>query len=318
MSTLITINVKNNTNYVQNFFFFQAPAQYSGGPQVYSNSLYTSALGPYATTGAVLTFQLMLQYYAGVQQQTKPPAVGSPSGSTAASQAIGLTPASGGPATNNFTQMSVNPLGLSVPTPSTAPQPGSFRIATPPYNSSLQNYNAGSAVLNVDSSITLSNFVTAQPQSNIDCQPVLQFYVATGTYTPGTVMNFTQSSQGAALCDATSGFGTFSVVYNPDGSWAVTPFAADAVFDLTDAVSHRGGSGTGSASANAEIRNEANTGRLALGTANNFDPPVLIRNLNPANPVRVLGEYPIGPVNGPYRGRQCTNINAAGTEAVFS
>ena len=55
MSTMITINVTNNSRGVQNFFFFQQPAQYSGGAQVYSNSLYTAPLLPYDSSGAVPT-----------------------------------------------------------------------------------------------------------------------------------------------------------------------------------------------------------------------------------------------------------------------
>jgi NADH:ubiquinone oxidoreductase subunit 6 (subunit J) len=84
MATTITINVTNNSPTVQNFFFFQQPAVYSGGAQVYTNSLYTQTLLPFATSGAVLTFTMVLQYYAGVQQQVSPPQVGIPSGQLAA------------------------------------------------------------------------------------------------------------------------------------------------------------------------------------------------------------------------------------------
>lgn len=72
MATTITINVQNNSPSLQNFFFFQQPAIYTGGPEVYTNSLYSQALLPYATSGAILTFSLILQDYAGVQQQVTP------------------------------------------------------------------------------------------------------------------------------------------------------------------------------------------------------------------------------------------------------
>jgi hypothetical protein len=226
MATMITINVSNNSPTPQSFFFFQQPAQYRGGAQVYTNSLFTAPLLPKQTTGAVLSFTMMLQYYAGVQQQITPPVVGQPSGQLAAIQVIGLTPAPGGQPTANTTTMSVAPsLGLSVPVSTTGPQAGSFRIVTPTYNSTLDAYNAGSALQTFQGEVIFSNFVTAQPNINLDCQPALVFYVQTGIYTPGTVINFTQSSTYAATCDATSGCESFNVDYNADGTWTVTNFA---------------------------------------------------------------------------------------------
>ena len=80
MSTLIQINVTNNSPIVQDFFFFQQPAQYAGGAQVYSNSVYTSPLLPYRSSGSRLSFMMVLQNYGGVQRQVSPPTVGQPSG----------------------------------------------------------------------------------------------------------------------------------------------------------------------------------------------------------------------------------------------
>jgi hypothetical protein len=225
MATMM-INVSNNSSTPQNFFFFQQPAQYRGGAQVYTNSLFTAPLLPKATTGAVLSFMVMLQYYAGVQQQLAPPEVGQPSGQRVASQAIGLTPAPGGQPTANTTTMSVSPsLELSAPVSTVGPQPGSFRIVTPDYNSTLAAYNAGSAFPAPQGGVTLSNFVTAQPNINLDCQPVNKFYVGRGLYTAGTVINFTASSATAAMCDATADRTSFNVSFDPDGSWTVTNFA---------------------------------------------------------------------------------------------
>ncbi|MBX9932548.1 MAG: hypothetical protein K2Y56_13565 [Methylobacterium sp.] len=309
MPTPITINVKNMSSTPQSFFFFQAPAIYSGGTNVYTNSLYTQTLLPYSTSGAVLTFSLILQFLAGVQQQVSPPVVGQPSGQLAASQPIGLTPAAGGTPTNNTTTMLLPSLGLTVPVSTQGPQAGSFRIITPPYNPVLQSYNAGSAIQTVSGGVTLSNFVTATPNSNLDCQPVLQFYVATGTYTPGTVMNFTSSSATAALCDATPGYTTFNVAYNADGTWSVTPFA---LFSLSDADDWSGIV----PGPNAEVRNEAGTATISTGSAANFLSPVTVTNLSNPNAIQVYGEYPVGPTGGPYRGLMCTS-NAAGT-AIFS
>lgn len=318
MTTTITINVTNNSPTLQNFFFFQQPAQYSGGQQVYTNSLYSQALLPYATSGAVLTFSMVLQYYAGVQQQVAPPQIGQPSGQLAAIQAINLTPAAGGTQTNNTTTMTVSPsLGLSVPVSTVGPQAGSFRIVTPTFNPLLSQYNAGSAVQSLAGGITLSNFVTAQPTSNLDCQPVIKFYVQTGTYTAGTVMNFTSSSINAALCDATPGYTTFNVSYNVDGTWTVTNMALSRLADGSLGLVERSVSSTAlAAPANADVWNEAGTAQLATGNAANFNLPMTINNLSNPGAVQVLKEYQVGPIGGQRKGAMCTAL--AGATGTFS
>ncbi len=317
MATLITINVTNNSTTLQNFFFFQQPAIYSGGAQVYTNSLYTQALLPYATSGAVLSFSMLLQYNAGVEQQVSPPQIGQPSGQLAAIQAINLTPAPGGTPTNNTTTMTVSPsLGLSVPVSTTGPQPGSFRIITPIFNPTLANYNAGSAVKTLSGAITLSNFVTAPPNSNLDCQPVIKFYVGTGTYTAGTVMNFTSSSITAALCDATPGYTTFNVSYNSNGTWTVQPMAvvrsADGQQSLVAAEA------IGSILpplANAEVWNEAGTAVISTGNAANGHLPMIITNLSNPGAISLYREYQVGLVGGPRVGAMCTAL--AGNTGTF-
>jgi hypothetical protein len=317
MATMITINVTNNSPSLQNFFFFQQPAQYSGGVQVYSNSLYAAPLLPHATSGAVLSFMMVLQNYAGVQQQVSPPQIGQVSGQLAASQAINLT---GGSPTANTTTMTVSPsLGLSVPVSTTGPQQGSFRIVTPSYNPVLAAYNAGSAVQTLQGGIILSNFVTAQPMTNLDCQPAIKFYVQTGTYTPGTVMNFTSSSINAALCDGTPGYTTFNVTYNPDGTWTVRPFAmlrgADGRRTLV-ADSHDPAALIALAAPNAQVLNEAGTAVISTGTTVSPLLPMTISNLSNPGAIRQFNEYQVGPTNGPYQGAMCITI--AGATATFA
>jgi hypothetical protein len=222
VATLLTINVKNLENVTQNFFFFQQPAVYVGNAPVYSNSLYQSPCYPFATEGTQLKFQAELQFYAGAQPASgmQPPQVGQTSGSSAASQPIDLTNA-GGTASNNSTNMIINPVGLSIPAFTPGVEAGAFRIVTPAWNTGSQAYNVGSAVM-ANGSIVLSNFIQASPSANVDCQPILKYYVATGAFTPGTVMNFTQSSTTAATCDFTPGFTVANVTYNNDGTWGVT------------------------------------------------------------------------------------------------
>jgi len=215
MSTILTINVTNRGNFTQVFYFFQQPAVYSGGSSVYVNSLYCQSLGNYDATGAMLTFQVNMQSFAAIQQAFSSPMVGQSSGYATASRAIELAPASG--TANDWTTASVDPLGLSQPTAGVGVQPGAFRITTPTY-SQPAIYNIGSAA-QVNGGVVLSSFVMANPANNTDCQPILKYYVQTGNYTAGTVMNFTQSSINAAVCDFTGGFSIINVTLNPDGTW---------------------------------------------------------------------------------------------------
>jgi hypothetical protein len=217
MSTFLTINVTNNEA-TQGFYFFQQPAIYTGGEQVYSNSLYSQTLANYSASGSQLTFQVNLQYYAGIQEANTKPQVGQSSGYSSASRAIDL--ATKDHTGNDSTIASLNPLSLSAPANNPGVQEGAFRITTPVF-SAPPYYNVGSAV-NVNGGIVLSNFVQANPNSNTDCQPILQYYVATGQYTPGSVMNFTQTSATAALCDFTGGYTVANVTRNKDGSWSVS------------------------------------------------------------------------------------------------
>lgn len=315
-STLIQINVTNNSPALQNIFFFQQPAVYTGGGNVYSNSLLSTPLLPFASSGSVYTFLLGLQYYAAVQQQVSPPVVGQPSGYTSAIQPIGLTPAAGGTPTSNCTTMSVSPLGLTPPVTVSGVQPGAFRIVSPIYDPSLQQYNGGSGAQLANGQVVLSSFVTVQPNTNLDCQPVLKFYVATGTYQSGTVMNFTTSSVNAALCDATNGFTTFNVSYNANGTWSVKPstqqlaLAADSRIVPSDL--------TAASALNADIKNEAGTAVICRGHAASFNAPVVIDSLTNPGVLHLHAEYQVGPTGGPYTGRMCTALNPANNTATFN
>ena len=157
-------------------------------------------------------------FYFFQQPANTVPQVGQSSGYSSASRAIDLATTDG--KGNDSTIASVNPLSLSAPANTAGVQPGAFRITTPVF-SAPPYYNVGSAV-NVNGGIVLSNFVQANPNSNTDCQPILKYYVATGLYTPGSVMNFTQSSATAALCDFTGGYTVANVTLNQDGSWKVS------------------------------------------------------------------------------------------------
>ncbi|HJV40942.1 hypothetical protein [Caulobacter sp.] len=215
MTSLLTINAENLQRSTQSFYIFQEPSIYSGGQTVYINSLYCQTLGNYESTGATLTFQANMQSFAAIQQAHSYPVVGQPSGFASAFYPIDLAPTHG--ATNHWTTASVAPLGLTRPTAGVGVRPGAFRITTPSY-SPPAFYNIGSAV-QINGGLALSNFVIADPVSDIDCQPILQFYVQTGRYMPGMVTNFNQAAMNAALCDFTGGHSVINVTLNPDGSW---------------------------------------------------------------------------------------------------
>lgn len=218
MSILLTINVKNLEAQTQNFYFFQELATYPGGGQAYSNCLLSQPLGNYDATGATLTFQVNLQYYAGFQQANTPPVIGSPSGYATAGRAIDLAEPGGSGSPNDWTTATISPLGLSTPINSSDVEPGAFRISTPSFTTPPY-YNAG-LMVEVNGGLVLSNFVQADPLSNTDCQPIQKYYVQTGSYTEGTVIDFAQSAVNAALADFSGGYTSCMVTLNADGTWS--------------------------------------------------------------------------------------------------
>ncbi|ELS5098812.1 hypothetical protein QO790_004359 [Salmonella enterica] len=306
MSTLIRINVTNNSPFLHTFFFFQQPSVYTGGSEVFSNSLLSTAILPAAQGGSVYTFLLNLQYYAGVQQRHGQLTIGQPSGYASAIQSIELTPATG--AVNNCTTMINKPaLGLKPPVQDSGVQKGAFRIISPTYNPTLEQYNGGSAVRMIDGSVVLSNFVTVNPGSNLDCQPVLKFYVQVGEYTAGTVMNFTSSSVDAALCDATEGYTTFNVVYNADGTWTVTP----GVSKMSAKADAHGNLLFDERNLNTDIYNEGGTDIICRGYTTNTTSSFTVTHLTSPDAIHYLGAYLLSVDSGPRTGTDCTLKNNA-------
>lgn len=306
MSTLIQINVTNNSQSARNFFFFQQPSIYVGGQEVFSNSLLSTTILPASQGGSVYTFLLDLQYYAGVQERFTLPVIGQPSGYSSAIRAIDLTPAQGGSPKSNCTTMINSPaLGLAPPVTDSGVQSGAFRIISPTFNPTLHQYNGGSAVQLPNGAVVLSNFVSVDPTSNLDCQPILKFYVQTGNYTAGTVMNFTSSSIGSAVCDATNGFTTFNVIYNPDGTWSVTP----SVRKLCINADKNGGFSVENQNLNTDIYNEAGTQIISKGYVSNMYSPIHITNLNNPGAIFIHGVYQLSINGSPRVGVDCVEKN---------
>jgi hypothetical protein len=225
MPSSISIQVLNLASTSKSFFCFQHPAIYwntvPSSPDVFVNCLYAQPLPPSAPPG-IWDFSVLAQNYAGVQQQDPvPPMIGVSSGPLPVGQAIELTAPPGQPPANNTTAMTVSPsLGLSVPTSTSGPPVGAFRIVTPYFNATQIVCNAGSA-LQLGSTIAMSSFIWARTDSNIDCQPSFIFYVQTGFSNAGTVIDFASVSANAAICDAASGYTWFQVSYTPEGTWEI-------------------------------------------------------------------------------------------------
>ena len=229
MATTYTITVQNKSPNPQGLYFFQKPAIYTGGAEVFSNAIgFENIPGYKGGVIAQVKFILMEQYYAGAQTQTAPPQVGVAQTSAIAAAEIDITKASG--SSDNMTKMSIdnNMLALTPASYDAGGQKGAFRIVTPIFDPNLKKYNVGLAAVMGNGQVVLSNFITAPPNSNVDAQPIVTFYVNTGNYTPGTVINFTSSSVDAAKCDATTGHTDFLVTYEANGTWTVVPMAAAA------------------------------------------------------------------------------------------
>ena len=225
MSNIFTIDVTNNSGSIQDFYIFQMPAIYTGGLQVYSNSIFHKQLGAASQGGGVMECQINLQFYAGAQEETQSLCVGRISGDITTSQPVILTPATGVPVTNNATLMTIDPLMLSPPYVDKSVPVGAFQISTPVYNPGPDgNYNIGSAIQSAipGTPAIMSNFVVAQPNKVFNCKPALIFYVAVGDYSAGTVIDFTTASTRSAICDSATGYQKFVVSYNSNGTWTVT------------------------------------------------------------------------------------------------
>lgn len=223
MSTQYTVIVENNSPSHQEFFFFQQPAVYSGGAKVYTNSVGHGSLPLYnPQRKSQLEFTLLQQYYAGVQRQSSPPVIGQVQTGLVSQVDIDIAPQSGQASPDGTTVViGDDSLYLDIPVVTPGVQPGAFRITTPSYAPSQHQFNVGLSTTNNDDEVLLSNFIAGEPSKNADVQPIVKFYVNTGSYKPGTVVNFSTSSATAALCDATAGKMLFHVTYNADGTWTV-------------------------------------------------------------------------------------------------
>jgi hypothetical protein len=221
MAGTYQITVFNNSPKPQTMVFFQEPALYSvsGEAQVHSNCLASRQMAAKPKVGsAQIRFMTDIGLYAGVRSLSSPFEAGLSDSYVIAEVPIEIA-SSSNRIVKNMTRMSVDSgLALSPPVNSSGILEGTFRIVTPVFTPATTPYNVGLAALDRHN-IMLSNYIAAPPNQSIDVKPIAKFYVATGNYVAGRIIDF--NSVSAALCDASTGKDEFQVIYNPNGTWTV-------------------------------------------------------------------------------------------------
>ncbi|MGK9175049.1 hypothetical protein KXR87_17840 [Yokenella regensburgei] len=115
MPTEIKIVVTNKSSKQKEIFFFQQLAKYNGEESVYSNSILSTLLPPFAESGRKYEFGVKEIYYAGVVEVKEEISPGKPYGFMTARQLVDLTPAAGtGEIKPNCVNVKTNPLGIEV------------------------------------------------------------------------------------------------------------------------------------------------------------------------------------------------------------
>lgn len=233
-SSSYQIIVRNLSQTTQYFYVFQKQASFPSvtSPSVLTSSLGCQSVGNYASSGAQINFGLDSQIYAGAlsSMQSAPSsqlialiALDATTRSivtrTTAARAITLTTASGEP--TNCTTLTLDPLGLSAPAYQSGVPVGAFAMNVPTYTPlPVPELYCGVAALNNDQAIILSSFVAPVPNAVMSCIPQQIFFVKTSYQPAGTVVPYDEAN--AARCDFTTGYGTYTVTYNANGTFSAT------------------------------------------------------------------------------------------------
>lgn len=216
--SLLTINITNRTARTESFYLFQEKMTFMDARtdeyvhEVYRNSLYSQTLAPADQSGATLTIQIDSQAFACVEVASGKS--DGPSGYAPASEAINLAGYG-----NDTVTAYIHPPSptLSKPTRGMGVIRGCFRIVGPDHDT-YSFYNAGAAV-RVNGQVVMSAYTPQAKQ--IDCAPLLKFFVGLGSAEPGWVTEVHLSrDHDAALCDFTRGASVIDVTRNADGTWS--------------------------------------------------------------------------------------------------
>ncbi|MBU4433768.1 MAG: hypothetical protein KKC14_05045 [Alphaproteobacteria bacterium] len=235
MTSKYKIIIKNLSSTTGNFYAFQAQASFAGiTTDIMSSSLAYGPLAPNASSGAQLNFSFDTQNYVGTTSNISPSNmedfnarislvnVSAATSQASAIQPIDLTTSTPSQVVENFSALTVSPLGLSAPTYQSGLQAGCFGVQIPPFSpsTSLDLY-CGCASINQDGSIILSSFISPNPNSSIYCSPTPIYYVKFGDFPVGSIISYSTSN--SAICDFSTGNDTISVQYNANGTFTVTP-----------------------------------------------------------------------------------------------
>lgn len=236
MTAQYQIIVQNLSSQPADFYAFQDQAtfQNAGSPaSIKSSCLAGSSLAPHATSGSQLKFSFDKQVYAGAigiganeavtrfNARISLDTTESVGIQTSAAQPISLTPLEAGQKADNYSTMSLNPLGLSTPIEKQGLPDGYFGVEIPVYTPSpTPELFCGCATINQNGTIVLSSFVSPHPNSQLYCAPVAKYFVKVGDFEVGAVVPYDTSH--AATCDFTLGYQVIKVVYNPDGTFTTT------------------------------------------------------------------------------------------------
>ncbi|MEX0957293.1 MAG: hypothetical protein WDZ83_19020 [Rhizobiaceae bacterium] len=236
MTSQYQIIISNLSDQAIAFYAFQEQAAFTNSgvsPTILSSCLATGTLAPQASSGSQLDFGFDTQNYVGaisnipssslVAFNASISQVGAKatSSATSAIQPIELTPAASGQA-DNFSTMTISPLGLSAPRYQSGPRAGYFGVQVPSYSPApSQELYCGCAAINQDGSITLSSFVAPLPNSQVDCATVAIYHVKVGSFPVGQVITYDTGL--SAKCDFTTGVRSIAVDYHKDGSFSTTP-----------------------------------------------------------------------------------------------
>ena len=236
MTSQYNIIIKNMSSSTMSFYVFQKQSSFTNAgssPSVISSSLASGTLYPYSSYGSQLGFSFDAQVYVGAKSNNTASysstfnakislaSAANTVSETSAVQPIDLTTSTAGASVNNFSNLSISPLGLSAAFYQSGLTAGSFGIQVPSYSpsASLKLY-FGNAVINQDGSIILSSFVTPPPSGQPCCSPQAIYYVKVGSQAAGQVITYDTSNTG--LCDFTTGYSTISVQYNSNGTYSTS------------------------------------------------------------------------------------------------
>ena len=227
------IIVRNSSQTAQYFYVFQKRATFQPPTTpgaISSCSLGCQNVGNYGSSGAQIVFGLDRQIYAGAISTALPPppqSTASNSMSTSrflvnistAKQAISLTTDAGSNPPTNFTELALNPLGLSEPVYQSGILVGAFAVKVPPYTPTpAPQLFCGVAAVSADQTVILSSFIAPAPNATMSCAPEQIFFVKTGYQPIGSILTYDESN--SARCDFTTGFTSITATYNSNGTFS--------------------------------------------------------------------------------------------------